>query len=37
MGIAAGDAIILAPAIGGQIRAATHQTVQHAEEHRTFQ
>ena len=35
--VGAGDAIVLAPAIGGQIRATTHQPVQHGKEHRALQ
>ena len=35
--VAAGDAIVLAPAISGQIRAAAHQPMQHGEEHRALQ
>ena len=35
--VGAGDAIVITPAIGGQIRAAAHQSVQHGEEHRAFQ
>ena len=33
----AGDPVVLAPAIGRQIRTAAHQPVQHGEENRPFQ
>ena len=35
--VGAVDAIVLPPAIGGPIRAAAHQAMQHGEEHRAFQ
>jgi hypothetical protein len=35
--IAVVDAVVLAPAIGSEIRATAHQPVQHREEHRSFQ
>ena len=35
--VGAGDAIVITPAIGGQIRAAAHQPVQHGKKYRAFQ
>ena len=33
----AGDAVVLAPAVGGMVRAAAHQTVQHGQERSALQ
>jgi hypothetical protein len=35
--LGAGDPVVLAPTIGGQIRAATHQPVQHGQEDRPLE
>jgi len=35
--VAASDAIVLAPAVGGEIRTAPHQSMQHSEKHRALQ